>query len=69
MKKKIKDLTLEELNDICIKQRMFNQDVTNCLTCPLKFGYSSSCWRSKVMVDRDFQLSHFDIEKNVEVDE
>lgn len=61
-KVKIKDLTIQDLNMIC-------SNTLRCNDCPLRFINSSTCWRSKLIADKDFQRSNFDIEKEIEVDD
>ena len=61
MKKKIKDLTLEEMNKICRQYKV-------CLYCPLKTDKSSvrcNCYRD-IMID---VIVAFDLDTEVEVDE
>lgn len=54
MKKKIKDLTLKEVEDICENKK-------KCKNCPIKFN--NTCYRSWLEYLKDFR------EKEVEVDE
>lgn len=61
MKKKIKDLTLEDMNKICKEHQL-------CSYCPLKTDKTSvkyDCYRD-IMVD---VLVSFDLESKVEIDE
>lgn len=60
MKKKIKDLTIQDLNKVC-------SNTLRCDNCPLRFNNSTSCWRSKLIAERELKLSHFDIEKEIEI--
>ena len=55
MKKKIKDLTLEELSKFCHKQ-------DNCIDCPFGYGYSYECPVCELK-------NREDLESEVEVDE
>ena len=59
LKKKIKDLTLEECKKICKSK--------HCKECPLSFGESFLCQLGKIRYDEESK--NFDIEKEVEVDE
>lgn len=60
MKKKIKDLTFEEMNDICISQNVKCTAGSGC-SCPLL--HAGSCLRSFIEKCRYLNI------KEVEVDE
>ena len=60
MKKKIKDLTLEELRHICFGRR--------CFQCPLYYG-NGLCRLFEINNIRQRENTHFDLESEVEVDE
>lgn len=55
MKKKIKDLTIEEMASLCRKQ-------DNCIDCPFDYGYSYQCPICELK-------NRNDLESEVEVDD
>lgn len=60
MKKKIKDLTLEECRNICFGKR--------CPQCPLYYG-NGLCRLFEIINTNQREDTHFDLEREIEVDE